>query len=42
MFMEEAKEGLRVKESFKSVVEDNLTHVQYVQVLENRIRELET
>lgn len=40
--MEEAKEGLRIKESFKQVVEDNKTHVQYIQVMERRTRELET
>jgi len=39
--MEEAKEALRVKESLQQVIEDNKTHVQYIQVLENRIKELE-
>lgn len=41
-FMDDAKELMRVRESFKQVVEDNKTHVQYIQVLEKRIRELET
>eukprot|EP00347_Sterkiella_histriomuscorum_P000039 403377416 len=41
-FMDEAKELLRVRESFKQVVEDNKTHVQFIQVLEKRIRDLES
>ncbi|CDW86559.1 UNKNOWN [Stylonychia lemnae] len=41
-FMDEAKELIRVRDSFKQVVEDNKTHVQFIQVLEKRIKELET
>ena len=40
--MDEAKEGLKIRESFKQIIEDNKTHVQFIQVLEKRIRELET
>jgi hypothetical protein len=29
-WMDEAKENMRVKESYKQVVEDNKTHVQYI------------
>ena len=40
--MSEASELLRVREIYKQIVEDNKTHVQYIEVLEKRIRELET
>lgn len=39
--MDETRETLRLRESFKQVVEDNKTHVQFIEVLERRIRELE-
>ena len=41
-FMDEARELLRARDCFRQVVEDSKTHVQYIQVLEKRIRELET
>lgn len=41
-FMAEVREGLRVKESYKNLVEDNKVHVEYIGVLERRISDLES
>jgi len=40
--MAEVREGLRVKDSYKNLCEDNKVHVEFIASLERRIHDLES